>query len=1029
MADGQVAPLPGTSSRASSGFSSLLEQLAAAPNVRGAARSRVGRGVRIGDRYVIDRELGQGGMGIVYLAHDERLDREIAVKLCFDAGGSSGTRRVSREAKALAALSHPNVLEVFGIGQHQGMLYIAMEYVAGGTARTWARRRGRRWHEVVDFYCDAGKGLAAAHRAGIVHRDFKPENVLVGADGRPRVADFGLARDAERTPPPPVAAESVTDEDTNERLTRPGSIIGTPAFMAPEQLFGLEVDARADQFSFCCALFEGLFGRRPFPAESAAQRVANLSAQQIDWPRDRRGVPRRVARALTRGLKTDPQARWPSMDALLAALRRRPRGVRATAVVLSAVAVATIGGLFARPDECSARGRLDSIWNPDLRNDLQQHFAATTGDGTSLAEQVLPELDTYAFDWSLAYAEACDDAEKSDVEFDARMGCLARLRAGLASRLDLLTQGDETVAVRALALVRGMESPARCTAAGASNAPRDPASERILRQLDRSRAEREAGAGIRADELSTAALARARALGDPHMLARALAERGHVLGASGHQRAERTALEEAYFVAVSNQDDEVQVDVLPRLMVAHAKDGPGGFEAAMRWYALARAAQQRLGSVGSDPIDLRIDHALALKFVERLDASRAEFEAVLAELDRRGDHDGRRRFRALDGLTTVRQYQGDDDGNLERRQRLLDLARIHWGDRHPRVAACLENLAVALSSHSRDEEAGRLLTRSLELYEAALGPRNPKLVEVYNKISGVQRRTGHAAEAVQTLRSALELELELGTGPAMGLVNLRSNLGSALLNLGRKDEAIIELQRAVSVAESSLGPQATRTALAQINLGAALLAVRRYRACAEVSERAARSLSQQAGQQHRGLLVASVNVSLARLALGESEAALESLQRARQVAGQRISDQAELESLHGAILRDSGDYDGASAAFQSCAELLDETPDLPQRIKCLADHGHVELLARRLGVAREILNPLLEQVLQSRDDLSPSTVGNVHYNLARALEKTDRARGIELLESAIGMLDAERSAFERDLLVDVKRLLRDFRSI
>jgi eukaryotic-like serine/threonine-protein kinase len=270
-------------------------------------------------RYVISGGLGAGGMGVVYAAEDPRLGRRVALKLLRSArADAAGERqaRLEREAQAMARLSHPNVLPVFDMGVEGGQVFLAMELVEGSNLAEWLRQRERPWREVLGLFLEAGRGLAAAHRAGLVHRDFKPANVLVGTDGRPRVTDFGLVRvDAAWE----EAGAALAAGDSERTLTRAGSVPGTPAYMSPEQLAGHPVDARGDQFSFCVALYEALNGVRPFAADAPAESRWRLRRSERS-PR----LPGRVRAALARGLALEPAERFASMEALLDALATAP---------------------------------------------------------------------------------------------------------------------------------------------------------------------------------------------------------------------------------------------------------------------------------------------------------------------------------------------------------------------------------------------------------------------------------------------------------------------------------------------------------------------------------------------------------------------------------------------------------------------------------------------------------------------------------------------------------------------------------
>ena len=267
-------------------------------------------GHRLG-RYVVEEPLGQGGMGMVYSARDPALGRTVALKLLRPGlGGAEARARLVREARAMARLAHPNVLPLFELGTEDEQVFLAMERIEGPTLAAWLAERERPWREVLTLLLQAGEGLAAAHRAGLVHRDFKPGNVLVGADGRPRVTDFGLVcasgEDGGAGTPEP-----------DGRLTQTGAAPGTPPYMSPEQHAGRAVDARGDQFSFCVTLYEALHGVRPFDSRAREVGARWLRVKPVRDPH----LPRAVRRALDRGLSPRPEERFSSMDALLAALR------------------------------------------------------------------------------------------------------------------------------------------------------------------------------------------------------------------------------------------------------------------------------------------------------------------------------------------------------------------------------------------------------------------------------------------------------------------------------------------------------------------------------------------------------------------------------------------------------------------------------------------------------------------------------------------------------------------------------------
>lgn len=341
------------------------------PVAKGATTAAVPR--RLG-RYVLLGVLGRGGMGVVHEARDEQVGRRVALKVLHAELGGRHAERLIREARALARLSHPNVVQVYEVGRHDERWFIAMELVTGRTLRDWQRERPS-WRECVKVYLQAGRGLAAAHAAGMTHRDFKPGNCILDARGRVQVLDFGLARQAGdasldlRSSLSQPASQEPQDGD----LTRTGEVLGTLGYMPLEQLEGKRADARSDQWSFCASLYEALYGERPITGDAMGTLTLALMRDEVRPAPKGSSVPRRLRRVLLRGLARDPDARWPSMDALLAALvaieTRRTRGSLAAAGVI--VAFAGLGLALSRPADPTVATPVDAPGSPAVEEDGQ----------------------------------------------------------------------------------------------------------------------------------------------------------------------------------------------------------------------------------------------------------------------------------------------------------------------------------------------------------------------------------------------------------------------------------------------------------------------------------------------------------------------------------------------------------------------------------------------------------------------------------------------------------------------------------
>ncbi|MCW5806404.1 MAG: serine/threonine protein kinase, partial [Deltaproteobacteria bacterium] len=306
-----------------------LEQMLARAVEAPAEFPQLAPGTLVGERYAIERVLGAGGMGTVYVATDRSLDRRVALKLHRT---SSASDRLHREAIAMARLSHKNVVTVYEVGAFEGRTFVAMEYIAGTNLRTWLAAVPHTWREVVAVLCEAGAGLAAAHGAGLVHRDVKPDNIFIGEDGRVCIGDFGLALLPHSEPD--GVQRPVTGAVVKSTMT--GAMMGTPMYMAPEQILGEPLDARTDQFAFAVAAWEAVCGERPYEGKTIDELHAAIEAGEPRPPKRR--VPARIRRVLARGMASDAAARWPSVSAMIRALRSAERHPR----ILASVAGGTV---------------------------------------------------------------------------------------------------------------------------------------------------------------------------------------------------------------------------------------------------------------------------------------------------------------------------------------------------------------------------------------------------------------------------------------------------------------------------------------------------------------------------------------------------------------------------------------------------------------------------------------------------------------------------------------------------------------
>ncbi|MFL5307238.1 MAG: protein kinase domain-containing protein [Polyangia bacterium] len=580
-------------------------------------------------RYVVLGLVGRGGMGDVYAARDPELDRRVALKILHphrEERRAAHTARLRREAKAIARLSHENVVAVHDVGTIGDSVFVAMEFVDGMTVAEWARSTTPRpgWRQVLEIFLAAGRGLASAHAAGLVHRDFKPQNVMVGKGGGVRVMDFGLARwvGEEELPSDSgdVADVAATPSD-HARLTETGAFLGTPAYMAPEQLAGQPGDWRSDQFSFCVSLYEILFGQRPFAGPDVDSLRAQIIARRVREADRRSGVPAWLRRVVLRGLSPIPEDRWPSMEALIRTLNRgagRTRRRRAGVAVGTLVVGLTLFGFWSaehrRGNLCrGATQRLTGAWELDARGPRTRRSAVLDALGkradavaSGLVDQVRELLDRYAEAWAAQYTDACEAThvrgEQSAEILDLRMGCLGRRRDDLQALTDVLSAPVSPTIADALRAASALPSLDRCKDVVSLRQVRPPPDDarvassvaRLQKSLGELAPRIETGDAPAVTEAMKPILREATELNYGRLLGEALALLGR---AEAHQPQHYAAAARAYQQAFEHSfiahDDDVAAEAAVQLVILSGEiSAPGAHDA---WTEIATTLLTRVG--------------------------------------------------------------------------------------------------------------------------------------------------------------------------------------------------------------------------------------------------------------------------------------------------------------------------------------------------------------------------------------------------------------------------------------------------
>lgn len=788
----------------------------------------LGRGSALG-RYLILDQIGAGGMGVVYVAFDPQLDRKVALKVLRTDLGDDETRfraRLLREARAMARLSHPHVIHVHDVGEEGERVFLAMELVEGGTLKSWMRAKKRSWREALDLFLGAGRGLAAAHKAGLVHRDFKPENVLLDGDGRARVTDFGLARAADSLPDAPEPATQETNDSLDAPLTRAGTVMGTPGYMSPEQVRGEPADARSDQFGFCATLYEAVYGERAFPGASPDEVMEAVADGRLREAPAESDVPMWLRRILLRGLTLEPSARWPSMDALLEALERDPAERRRrwlTAGAIAAGMLALVGATrhFGAERQQLCRGaerRLAGVWDDPRRAAVAAAFGRSgQAWAARAAEETARALDGYAAEWTAMHADNCEATrlrgEQTEAVMDLRTGCLEERRKDLAALTEMFAVADEETIARAVQAVQALPPVSTCGDVQAlSAAAPEPADAGLRAQIAEARtrlatARARLGAGKYKEGLAAAEAVgpTANELGYRALVAEQQALVGELRFKAGDYHGAEKAWKEALYAAEEARLDGIKSSVAVAL--ANVTVDLHGFEAAHEWLRFAEATVKRAGG-GEVQVDLWIQIALAWfresRYPEAEAAARKAIALAAETLPPR--HLGR--ARAYRTLGDVLKYEGRFDESLQLLEKARALAEAELGPEHPDVAAILRKEIDVYAMRHDGASALALGRRVLSTLQKSLPPEHLQIAQTRTNIAEALGLLGRYEEAVAEERRALPT-YERVFGPDsedVGVSNV--NIGHALVELGRTVEARRHLARAIAIYDKALPPDA-----------------------------------------------------------------------------------------------------------------------------------------------------------------------------------------------------------------------------
>ncbi len=807
------------------GEDSIGPSESSAPLARGTAVSR----------YIIAELIGRGGMGVVYKAFDPELNRTVALKLLLIERSSNDSSldysrhqsRLLREAQALAQLSHPNVVTVYDVGTHGPAVFMALEFVEGQTFADYLDDGSHSRGEILAILAAAGRGLVAAHQIGIIHRDFKPANILIGKDGRVRVIDFGLARGTGAEGPERPAAESdktaekiagadgqVIDEKLpatvrlseqvelstrrlsgsllSAALTQWGAIVGTPHYMAAEQHLGQAVDEKSDQFSFCVVLFEALYGARPFPGQSRQELRKSIIQRDIRRP-DQVEVPAWLDRIADRGMLVDPVERYPSMDALLndlendpAIARARRRGTQLRWLLVGLVVLfaglATYGIWYGTNQGARlCRGgaeKLVGVWDHSLKTKARKAFSKTARPyAQDTFERVAKVLDRYTEQWVIMRREACEAThvrgEQSGELLDLRMQCLRRRLSETRALTTLFaTKPDAELVDNAVQASMGLIPLSQCADERALLAevppPEKPGERKQVAEI------------------------------------RNLLNQAEALGDTGRIQDGLLLIREA--LVATEKIDYKPIKAEAWYLKGSLLEGMGKYPAAEQslWQSVKTA-----DASGDDK-----QRAMALNdLIYVVGYHRAQFDQAKKIIERAGlvveriKNEGEIKAIWLSNTGVVYDSNGEYDLALEHHQKALAIREKAQGPNHPDVAASCNNIGIVYLAKAEYDRAIEHHQRALVIWENLLGPEHPNVAACHNNMGIAFYQKGENDRAHQHHERALHIfEKVLGPDHPTAAYPL-NNIGLVLLMEGKLHRSLRHFERALTIWEKSLGPK------------------------------------------------------------------------------------------------------------------------------------------------------------------------------------------------------------------------------
>jgi tetratricopeptide (TPR) repeat protein len=857
-------------------------------------------------RYLIGTRIGAGAMGVVYRAYDPRLDRKVALKLLRSnvsqcKSGDKLRSRMESEAKALARLAHPNVVTVYDVGTSHNSVFVAMEHIDGLTAKQWLIKEQPDWRQILEVFLQAGKGLAAAHEAGVVHRDFKPSNVMVGKDGRVRVLDFGVAVTKQLR----TDALSQDQSDLPSVASHQGSeegAIGTPAYIAPELYSGGKASSSSDQFSFCASLYESLYSERPFAGQTATEYQAQTAAGEVRAAPTGSKVPLWLRRVVLKGLHPDPEQRYPSFGSLLKDLGDDP-GIRwrrrllaaavGALVVLAGVTTVRMLQLQTGLYE-SGTTKLEGVWDEQRRQQIRSAFTES-GWGFAPASFATVEgmLDNYSEQWLVLYTEAREASGRfrggPEEVHKQRLACLDDRLAELRAMTSALAEADDELIRRSVEVTGQLQRVTTCSEdighMGRLRGPESEANPDDVRELRDKLAEARTlwlvGDNDKGFELAQWSSDRAAELGERYIEAESKLQlaRYHTLEPMGSPVDEQRRLSyESLWIAEAEHADVTAAHAWSLLLQSIRPEDSE--EYVYRTIRFARAAHERIGP--DSDLWTVFYGCLAKAKSERglYDEAAEHYRQAISLREQIGSANNIGYVANLNDLAGALIRQGEYSESIPILDQALALKRSLLGGNHEGVASTLANLGLAHAAMGKYDEAAAMYNQAMEIYAGAFRPFRAAVARLHNSLGSLEWRRKRYQASLQHLLAALAIQREeLGPRNIMTAVTL-NNIGELYETIDDPEQAMESYRLALEIEEEKLPPGHPYLAYPLTGIGRVHLTQKKPRAAIPFLERALVIRTSRSG---RPIDLADTCLALAR-ALTETG----DTQRARELTEQAL---------------------------------------------------------------------------------------------------------------------------------------------